>query len=86
MTVHTLKSTPSDAMAACDGLALTSLRGWPSFAIITTDLLGMTKEGTREIEEGHQAEDHDQIEDDAPETYPSNDTGGSPLFCVGNTP
>jgi len=63
-------------MAACDGLALTSLRGWPSFAISTTDSSWMTEEGTRETEEGNQAEDPHQIEDDAPETCSSNDTGG----------
>lgn len=40
----------------------------------------MTEEGTCEIEEGNQAEDPDQIEDNAPETYSTNNTGGSLPF------
>jgi hypothetical protein len=52
----------------------------------------MTWEGTREIEEANQAEDPnqtkypEQTEDDASETYPSNDTRVSLLVCVSNTP
>lgn len=52
----------------------------------------MTWEATREIEEANQPEDSDQtkdpnqIEDDAPETYSSNDTRVSLSFCVSNTP
>ncbi|GKS66328.1 hypothetical protein YTPLAS72_36320 [Nitrospira sp.] len=80
MTAHTRKPLPNEAMTACGGLALTSLRGWPSFANSTTDSSWMTEEGTREIEEGNQAEDPDQIEDDAPETYSTNNTGGSLPF------
>lgn len=63
-------------MAACDGLALTSLRGWPSFAVITTNPSGMTEEATREVEKGDQAEGSDQIEDAARAIYPSNNTKG----------
>ena len=34
MTTYTLKPMPGEAMAACDGLALTSLLRWPSFVNI----------------------------------------------------
>jgi hypothetical protein len=46
----------------------------------------MTWEGTHEIEEANQPEGPDQTEDNAPETYPSNDTKISLPFCVSNTP
>lgn len=42
ITAHTLKPPPGDAMATCDGFTLTSLRGWPSFAISTTNSSWMT--------------------------------------------
>ncbi len=57
----------------------------------------MRWEGTRDLKEADQAKDlgqtenqdqtktFGQIEDDAPETYPANDTRVSPPLCVGNT-